>query len=49
MTFERVRTVWAILRLRHPMLASRVVMHDYDDVRFVYVPSEAFDTLTHVY
>lgn len=33
----RVRTVWAILRMRHPLLASKVVMRDYDDVRFVYV------------
>ena len=31
----RVRMVWAILRIRHPLLASKVVMHDYDDVRFV--------------
>lgn len=32
---SRVALVWAILRLRHPLLASRVVLHDYDDVRFV--------------
>ncbi|KZT02437.1 uncharacterized protein LAESUDRAFT_738728 [Laetiporus sulphureus 93-53] len=32
----RVCTVWAILRLRHPLLAARAEMHDYDDVRFVY-------------
>ena len=32
---ERVRVVWAILRQRHPLLASTVEMHDYDDVRFV--------------
>jgi len=32
----RVRTVWAILRLRHPLLCASVEMHAYDDVRFVY-------------
>lgn len=32
---ERVRLVWTILRLRHPLLASTVKMHNYDDVRFV--------------
>lgn len=35
---RRVRAVWAILRMRHPLLASRVVMRNYDDVRFVYSP-----------
>ena len=34
---ERVRLVWAVLRLRHPLLASSVKMHDYDDVRFMCV------------
>lgn len=34
----RVRAAWAILRMRHPLLASRVVMQGYDDVRFVYSP-----------
>jgi hypothetical protein len=33
---ERVRLVWAIMRLSHPLLASKVCMHDYDDVRFIY-------------
>ncbi len=37
MVWGRVRAAWAILRMRHPLLASRVVMRDYDDVRFVYV------------
>ena len=32
---SRVSLVWAILRVRHPLLAARVDMHDYDDVRFV--------------
>ena len=32
---SRVCTVWAILRLRHPLLCARAEMHDYDDVRFV--------------
>ncbi|KAG6841775.1 hypothetical protein C0991_007104 [Blastosporella zonata] len=35
---ERIRLVWAILRIRHPLLASKVEMHSYDDIRFVYVP-----------
>ncbi|KAG5650740.1 hypothetical protein H0H81_011184 [Sphagnurus paluster] len=35
---ERIHLVWAILRTRHPLLASRVEMHDYNDVKFVYVP-----------
>ncbi|KAK0481727.1 hypothetical protein IW261DRAFT_1550776 [Armillaria novae-zelandiae] len=34
---SRVRLVWAILRVRHPLLASRVQVHDYDDIRFVYI------------
>ncbi|PBK76813.1 hypothetical protein ARMSODRAFT_1012034 [Armillaria solidipes] len=34
---SRVRLVWAILRVRHPLLASRVQMHDYEDIRFVYI------------
>lgn len=32
---SRVCAVWAILRLRHPLLCARAEMHDYDDVRFV--------------
>ncbi|KAI0375191.1 hypothetical protein BV20DRAFT_1009355 [Pilatotrama ljubarskyi] len=40
----RVCTVWAILRLRHPMLCARAEMRDYDDVRFIYdAPSSAAD------
>jgi hypothetical protein len=38
MVRRRVCAAWAILRMRHPLLASTVVMQDYDDVRFVYVP-----------
>ncbi|KAI0358426.1 hypothetical protein OH77DRAFT_1518460 [Trametes cingulata] len=33
---DRLCAVWAILRLRHPMLPARVEMQDYDDVRFIY-------------
>jgi hypothetical protein len=35
----RVRAAWAILRMRHPLLASHVVMQeqDYENIRFVYV------------
>ncbi|KAI0347793.1 hypothetical protein BDW22DRAFT_20030 [Trametopsis cervina] len=42
---SRVRAVWAILRLRHPLLASHVSMHDYDDVRFVYKSPESSQDL----
>ncbi|PIL31758.1 hypothetical protein GSI_06462 [Ganoderma sinense ZZ0214-1] len=43
---SRVCAVWAILRLRHPLLCARAEMHDYDDVRFVYdAPSSAEDAL----
>ncbi|KZP25385.1 hypothetical protein FIBSPDRAFT_820874 [Athelia psychrophila] len=31
---ERVRIIWATLRARHPLLTSKVVMLDYDDVSF---------------
>ncbi|KAI0001682.1 hypothetical protein BJV77DRAFT_1063101 [Russula vinacea] len=34
----RVRAAWAILRLRHPLLASHVVMRNYDDIKFVFRP-----------
>jgi hypothetical protein len=32
----RVRAVWATLRVRHALLMSKVVMHDYDTVSFRY-------------
>ncbi|KAI0309592.1 hypothetical protein OF83DRAFT_1071827 [Amylostereum chailletii] len=35
---ERVCAVWSIMRMRHPLLASQVVMRGYEDVRFVYSP-----------
>ncbi|KIK97547.1 hypothetical protein PAXRUDRAFT_763851 [Paxillus rubicundulus Ve08.2h10] len=37
----RVHTVWAILRVRHPLLASKVVIRNYDDVRFIYTPPQS--------
>ncbi|KAJ7040460.1 hypothetical protein C8F04DRAFT_1208817 [Mycena alexandri] len=37
----RVLSVWSILRLKHPLLASKVEMHDYDDIKFVYTPPES--------
>ncbi|GLB35870.1 hypothetical protein LshimejAT787_0301580 [Lyophyllum shimeji] len=40
---ERIRLVWAILRIRHPLLASKVDMHSYDDVRFVYMPPHSVE------
>lgn len=43
----RVRLVWGILRVRHPLLACTVTMHSYEDVRFVYTPPLTFqDVLT---
>ncbi|KAJ7145201.1 hypothetical protein C8R43DRAFT_1013201 [Mycena crocata] len=33
---SRVSLVWAILRVRHLLLASKVQIHDYDDIRFMY-------------
>ncbi|OJT05139.1 hypothetical protein TRAPUB_4065 [Trametes pubescens] len=33
---SRVCTVWAILRVRHPMLCARVEMNDLGDVGFIY-------------
>ncbi|KAJ7631066.1 hypothetical protein FB45DRAFT_747482 [Roridomyces roridus] len=38
---NRVSLVWAILRLKHPLLASRVEMHSYKDIRFVYMTPES--------
>ncbi|KAG7099636.1 hypothetical protein E1B28_001462 [Marasmius oreades] len=43
---SRVSLVWAILRMRHPLLASGVKMTDYNDVKFVYeTPSTKEDAL----
>ncbi|CCM03131.1 uncharacterized protein FIBRA_05252 [Fibroporia radiculosa] len=39
----RVCIVWAILRLRHPLLSASVEMHDYDDVRFLYDAPSSVD------
>ncbi|KAF8882687.1 hypothetical protein BD779DRAFT_1612410 [Infundibulicybe gibba] len=42
----RVGLIWAILRLRHPLLASQVKMHDHADVKFVYtLPQSVEDAL----
>ena len=32
---SRVSLLWAIMRLRHPLLASKVKMNDYEDIRFL--------------
>ncbi|KAJ6575267.1 hypothetical protein B0H19DRAFT_1344161 [Mycena capillaripes] len=46
MSRSRVCLVWTILRLKHPLLASKVQMHDYDDIRFVYAaPESVMDAL----
>ncbi|KAF9814516.1 hypothetical protein IEO21_05067 [Rhodonia placenta] len=43
---SRVRIVWAILRLRHPLMGAKVEMNNYDDVRFMYeAPFSADDSL----
>ncbi|CAA7265890.1 unnamed protein product [Cyclocybe aegerita] len=43
---ERVALVWAIMRVRHPLLASRVTMHGYHDIRFEYnAPLSPFEAL----
>lgn len=38
-TLSRLKIVWAIILLRHPLLASQVEMEegDYDSARFVWV------------
>jgi len=43
MNRQSIALVWSILRIRHPLLASQVEMHDYNDIRFVYVSSCASD------
>ncbi|KAJ7149075.1 hypothetical protein C8R43DRAFT_1008050 [Mycena crocata] len=40
MKWSRVSLVWTILRVRHLLLASKVQIHDYDDIRFVHVAPE---------
>ncbi|PPR02704.1 hypothetical protein CVT26_009807 [Gymnopilus dilepis] len=43
---QRVCFVWAILRLRHPLLASAVRMKDYSDIAFLYcAPSSPAEAL----
>ncbi|KAF8846056.1 hypothetical protein BDN67DRAFT_992998 [Paxillus ammoniavirescens] len=37
----RVHAVWAILRVRHPLLASKVTIRNYEDVRFIYMPPQS--------
>lgn len=32
---EWVTLVWSILRMKHPLLASKVEMHSYEEVHFV--------------
>ncbi|KAH6917006.1 hypothetical protein BKA70DRAFT_1251121 [Coprinopsis sp. MPI-PUGE-AT-0042] len=40
---SRVRVIWAILRQRHPLLAAKVRMEDYDNVLFEYQPLDSVD------
>ncbi|KAG7452294.1 uncharacterized protein BT62DRAFT_1071449 [Guyanagaster necrorhizus] len=44
---SRVRLVWAILRVRHPLLASKVQMHDYEDIRFLYTSPASVEEAVH--
>ncbi|KAJ7824440.1 hypothetical protein B0H14DRAFT_3728571 [Mycena olivaceomarginata] len=37
----RARSVWSFLRLKHPLLASKVEMRHYDDIKFVYTLPES--------
>ncbi|TFK36994.1 hypothetical protein BDQ12DRAFT_736718 [Crucibulum laeve] len=32
----RICLIWAVLRLRHPLLASKIEMRDYNDIKFIY-------------
>ncbi|KAJ7161432.1 hypothetical protein C8R43DRAFT_992866 [Mycena crocata] len=41
MARSRVCLVWTILHLRHPLLASKVEMHDYEDIKFVHAAPES--------
>ncbi|EKM84094.1 hypothetical protein AGABI1DRAFT_104077 [Agaricus bisporus var. burnettii JB137-S8] len=46
LTPDRFLLVWAILRLRHPLLAARVELCAYDDIRFIYDhPKDIEETL----
>ncbi|KAH6892847.1 hypothetical protein BKA70DRAFT_1119206 [Coprinopsis sp. MPI-PUGE-AT-0042] len=40
---SRVRAIWAILRQRHPLLAAKVRMQDYENVLFEYQPLNSVD------
>ncbi|KAF5311947.1 hypothetical protein D9619_002801 [Psilocybe cf. subviscida] len=43
---RRVALVWAIMRVRHPLLASKVRMNSYEDISFVYdAPLSSKDAL----
>jgi hypothetical protein len=33
-TRSRIVSAWAIMRLRHPLMAATVKMHNYEDIRF---------------
>ncbi|KDR85482.1 hypothetical protein GALMADRAFT_218579 [Galerina marginata CBS 339.88] len=44
---QRVSLVWAIMRMKHPLLASKVQMNSYEDIVFVYnAPQSPSDTVT---
>ncbi|KAH8835541.1 hypothetical protein DL96DRAFT_1666279 [Flagelloscypha sp. PMI_526] len=40
---KRLVLIWAIMRQTHPLLASKVVMHDYEDIRFTFEPCRSID------
>lgn len=41
---NRVKAVWAILRCRHPLLASSVEMENYEDIFFQYSPPDSVES-----
>ncbi|KDQ07963.1 hypothetical protein BOTBODRAFT_166498 [Botryobasidium botryosum FD-172 SS1] len=47
MSNDRVLAAWTLIRLRNPLLVSKVVMNSYEDVRFTYSapanPEDAFE------
>ncbi|KAJ3909383.1 hypothetical protein F5879DRAFT_791535 [Lentinula edodes] len=44
---DRVANAWAILRLKHPLLACNIEMHDYDDIKFVLMPYASPESVLH--
>jgi hypothetical protein len=43
MSFTRILHIWAYQLVRHPLLAARIQMNDYEDVSFVHSPPASVD------